>query len=228
METLAPLIAVVGADGSGKSTLAPDILAHVRQFRAAESGYLGLGSAATANRIRAWPIVGRGLEAILQRRASRARDPNDRIPDLPTALVLFGLSWKRRTRFMEMLRLRRAGVIVITDRYPQVEVGGLYDGPGLSAARAEGVLVRWLAARERSLYQWMASFRPTLVIRLHVDLATAYARKPDHDPDLLARKIAVTSQLTFNGAPIIDLDLRQPYELMRAAAIAAVDRALGF
>ena len=31
--------------------------------------------------------------------------------------------------------------MVITDRYPQVEVPGFYDGPGLSAARPDSRIV---------------------------------------------------------------------------------------
>ena len=115
---------------------------------------------------------------------------------------------------------------VVTDRYPQIEVAGFYDGPGLSAARAGNRVVGWLAARERWMYVWMAGHRPTLVIRLDIDLPTAVARKPDHDQALLARKIAATSQLRFQGATIVDLDARAPYAQVREQALDAVRAAL--
>lgn len=226
MEKLAPLIAVVGSDGSGKSTLAADLLAHVRRRRRAETAYLGLGSGAMGNRIKGWPVVGPMIERFFAKRAGKARDPRDRIPGLPTALVLYGFSMRRKARFEELLKLRRAGIAIVTDRYPQIDVPGFYDGPGLSAARAEGELVQKLAAKERAIYEWMASFVPTLVIRLHIDADTALRRKPDHARDLIERKVAATPLLEFNGAPIVELDATQPYGEELSLAKAAVDDAL--
>ncbi len=38
------------------------------------------------------------------------------------------------------------------------------------------------------------------------------ARKPDHKRESLARKIAITPQLTFGGAQLVDIDANQPLE----------------
>ncbi len=227
MGELAPLIAVVGCDGSGKSTLAADILTHVQKSRRAESGYLGLGSGAIGNRIKSWPIVGKSAERYLSKRATQARDPKQKIPGLGTAIVLYVFSLRRRARFKRVLALRKAGVAVVTDRYPQIDVPGFYDGPGLSAARAEGWLISWLAERERAIYEWMASFVPTLVVRLHVDAQTALQRKPDHNPELIRKKVEATPRLGFNGARIVDIDSTIPYDEERALATHAVSAALG-
>jgi thymidylate kinase len=116
---------------------------------------------------------------------------------------------------------------VVADRYPQIEVPGFYDGPGLSAAHTSNPLILWLAARERALYQLMAAQLPTLVLRLNISMETALARKPDHEPDLLARKIAVTPRLTFNGAHIVEIDANRPYDDVLAAVTQAIDKALG-
>jgi hypothetical protein len=76
------------------------------------------------------------------------------------------------------------------------------------------------------MYQEMASHLPTLVIRLNVDIDTAFARKLDHARELLERKIAVTPQLTFGGAPIVELDGREAFETVKAKAKAAIAEAL--
>lgn len=224
--TLAPLIAVVGSDGSGKSTLAADLLAYVREKRRAETVYLGLGSGAMGNRIKGWPLIGPILERFFTKRAGKARDPRGRIPGISTAFVLYAFSMRRKARFEQLISLRRSGIAIVTDRYPQVEIPGFYDGPGLSAARAEGKIVQVLAAKERAIYEWMASFVPTLVIRLHIDAETALARKPDHARDLIERKVAATPGLSFNGAPVFDIDATLPYDEELALAKAAVDEAL--
>jgi len=225
---LAPLIAIVGADGSGKSTLAADLLAALRaEGRRVELCYLGLGTGDLGNRIKSWPLIGPLLERKLVSKADQARDREAKIPGLATALVIYRLSLVRRKRFRRVLALRRRGVTVLTDRYPQTEIPALFEGPGLSAARAGSAAIRRLAARERAIYEWMARYVPDLVIRLNVDVETALARKPDHARVLIQRKVAVVPSLTFNGAPIVDLDARRPYAEVKAAALAAVGRVLG-
>jgi thymidylate kinase len=223
---LAPLIAIIGADGSGKTTLAKDLAAELARERQAEYVYLGLGSGPIGHRIAALPLIGPVIAKRIEKRAGRTRDPKDRIPGTLTALVVYWFSRKRKARFDAMMALRRRGVVVITDRYPQVEVPGFYDGPGLSAARAEGAFVRWLARREARLYAEMTAHVPTLVLRLGIDADTALARKPEHGRALVEAKIAVTPRLTFGGGPIADIDATMDYAAERALARRLIDQAL--
>lgn len=224
-ERLAPLIAVVGSDGSGKSTLSADLLAHVQKTRAAESGYLGLGSGEQGRRIGRWPIIGPPLHRFLDGIADKLREPGEPIPGRLAARYALNKSKKRRAKFEALLERRRAGVTIVTDRYPQIEVPGLHDGPIL-AGRATGPRLAAMQAEERALYAEMAAYVPTLVIRLHVDVDTVMARKPDHDRALITRKVETVPLLAFQGAPIVDIDATIPYEEELALAIAAVDAAL--
>jgi thymidylate kinase len=223
---MAPLIALVGCDGSGKSTLSNDMLALFSPDHRIALCYLGLGSGEMGERIKRWPLVGAWLERRIARRAGQTRTAGRTIPGLGTALVVYLFSIVRLRRFRQVLALRRRGVIVLTDRYPQIEVAGFYDGPGLSAGRPGTRVVAALAHRERRMYEWMASFAPDVVIRLNVDLETAHARKPDHGYDLLRQKVEVTPRLRFNGAPIVDIDSTEPYENVRAAVSQIVRRTI--
>lgn len=224
---LAPLIAIIGCDGAGKSTLAADLVSTLSAETETTLCYLGLGSGAIGSKIKGLPLVGPTVERSLARKALQTRTKERRIPGLATALVVYGFSVLRRRRFNQAVALREAGVVVVTDRYPQIEVAGFYDGPGLSAARAGSAAVAALATRERRMYERMADCRPTLVIRLRIDLATAVARKPDHDPALLASKIAATDVLTFQGAAIVDIDACAPYADVRRLAMDAVRTIIG-
>ncbi len=225
VERLAPLIAVVGSDGSGKSTLSQDILEHIRQSRPAELGYLGLGSGEQGRAIGRWPLIGPVLHKWLDSIADTLRDPRAEIPGLLAAHFAMRKSRKRRAQFTHLLERRRAGITIVTDRYPQVEVPGLHDGPIL-AGRANTPRLKRLQAEERALYAEMAAYRPTLVIRLNIDTDTVMQRKPDHVRALIARKVDSVPQLTFNGAPMIDLDATMPYEEELRLALEAVDAAL--
>lgn len=224
-ERLAPLIAVVGSDGSGKSTLSADLLAHIQKTRAAESGYLGLGSGEQGRRIGRWPIIGPPLHRFLDGIADKLREPGAPIPGTLAARYALNKSQKRRAKFDALIAQRRVGKVIVTDRYPQIEVPGLHDGPILAGIATTSRLAA-MQAEERALYAQMAAYKPTLVIRLHVDVDTVMARKPDHDRALIARKVETVPLLAFNGAPIVDIDATIPYEEELAIATAAVDAAL--
>lgn len=222
---LAPLIAVVGSDGSGKSTLAADLLAHVAQSRTAESGYLGLGSGEQGRRIGRWPLIGPALHRWLDSIADRLRDPHAPIPGWLAARYALRKSHRRKAKFDALVARRAAGVTIVTDRYPQIEVPGLHDGPILAGvATTPGQ--RAMQAEERALYAAMAAYVPTLVVRLSVDIDTVMARKPDHDRALITRKVETVPLLTFSGAPMVELDATMDYAAELKLAKAAVDVAL--
>ena len=222
---LAPLISIVGTDGSGKTTVSSAVLSFVKRYGPAETAHLGLKSGDIGRAIKSFSFGGATAEHFLQKKATQARDRNNRIPGVGTAIVIFAFSQFRIRRFKRMMALRRKGIIIVTDRYPQIDVPGFYDGPGLSAARAEGWLIGWLARRERRQYEWMASYLPNLVIRLNVDLETAFARKPDHKYESLRQKVEATPHLRFGGAPIIDIDSRLPLdEVLTIARQAIADK----
>jgi hypothetical protein len=73
----------------------------------------------------------------------------------------------------------------------------------------------------------MASHVPALVIRLNIDADTAHQRKPDHKLGILQDKVAILPTLHFNGANILDLDGRDPYEQVLKTALDAARTAIG-
>ncbi|MEE4452809.1 hypothetical protein [Novosphingobium resinovorum] len=222
-DLLAPCVALVGCDGSGKSTLARDLTALLDREAPTRSMYLGLGTGDLGRRIGRIPLVGGIVERFLTNKADKAHAaPDKRLPGLATALAMFGFSLARKRRFDRVLAMRRHGVRVITDRYPQAELAGGFDGPGLSWTRHGSAAVERLAARERRLYQDMAAYRPTLVIRLNVTVETALARKSDHTRALLEKKLAIVPTLRFDGARIVDVDATRPYPEVLATVLALV------
>lgn len=111
--------------------------------------------------------------------------------------------------------------MIIADRFPQLGVPGPMDGLGLALARQTG-LVGLLARSERRRYQAMVANVPDLVLRLNVSLEVAIRRKPDHRLSSLTRKIADVPRLTFEGAPIVEIDAQQPFDQVLAQAKAAI------
>lgn len=207
--------------------MSEDLITHLHDEGPIEWLYLGQSSGNIARWIKARPVIGPALERYLVGKADRAHSVKTTAPDTATTLVIYILSHWRAHKFRRMLRLNRRGVLVITDRYPQAEVPGFhFDGAGLGAVNAESWLGRKLAAREQRLYQWMASYVPALVIRLNIDADTAHLRKPDHKLSMLRDKVAVLPGLHFNGARILDLDGRDPYEQVLDTALSTARAAL--
>lgn len=224
---MAPLIAIIGSDGSGKSTVCDHMLEWVRRYGPAGRAHLGKQSGNIGRALGQLPLVGAAMDRLIRRKVDGVNDrvKHDLQPTLLPALVISAFTLRRRHRFNRMLALRRQGLIVITDRFPQVEIPGAYDGPAFPDTASGGSrLVVALARHEHATFEWMASHRPDLVLRLNVDLDTACRRKPDHRRELLAAKIAVTPLLKYSGAPIVDIDASQSLELVFGDAEAAVAR----
>lgn len=220
----APIIAFIGCDGSGKSTLSVEIAELLNKKRQTSLFYLGLGSGDIGRRIQKLPFIGPAIERNLSRKATKTRNPGENIPGLLTAFVVFLFSCKRYFSFQKLLKAHQNNIQVVTDRYPQAELSGCCDGPGLSAGRTTNPLIAWLVCAEKRLYQKMASVHPTVIIFLDVDLQTAVARKPDHNVELLATKIEKTRTLHFDGAPIEKIDACQSYAAVKEQALAVIQK----
>ncbi len=216
---LPPMIAVVGCDGSGKSTLVSALAAWLAGFQPTAVCHLGKQSGNAGRALARLPFFGRQLEASLYTKAKTAETQAG--PDLATAIGIYAFAIRRARRFRRMMALRAAGKTIVTDRFPQTEVPGPMDGPGLGNARSTG-LTGLLARRERQAFDAMAAHLPNLVLRLNVSPQVAHQRKPDHRPSSLAIKTRILSSLTFQGARIVDIDAEQPPAVVEAQAKAAI------
>ena len=222
----APLIAIVGCDGSGKSTVSAAVLAVAQRFGEARAVHLGKQSGNVGRALSRLPLLGGTVDRTITRQTLKIGGKKERNPGIFAALVIYAFLIRRVRRFRRMLALWRQGTIIVADRFPQLDVPTAYDGPGMIAGAPAGRLVRVLAARELARFEWMTQVKPDLVIRLNVDFATACARKPDHKPDALRRKIEATPRFRFGGAPIVEIDADRPLAEVLADAETAVVRAL--
>lgn len=205
---LSPLIAIIGCDGSGKSTVSEHVLSWATEYGPAATAHLGKQQGNVGRNLANLPIIGRLIDRMIERKVATVHSSykTKKTPGVISAMVMYLFTVRRVRRFKRMLALRKQGLIIITDRFPQLDYPRAYDGPDLDVTAEGNFVVRWLANREQLAFEWMTSHRPNLVIRLNVDLDTACARKPDHLRERLARKVKVTPLLKFNGAPIVEID----------------------
>ncbi|MFT2256768.1 thymidylate kinase [Escherichia coli] len=216
-----PLIAVIGSDGSGKSTVCEHLIAYMKHYGPAVQVHLGKQAGNVGRAAAKLPLLGRSVGKAIESNTKKVKTKKSRIGLLPSAVIIAFVG-RRLLRFRRMLAYRRQGFIVLTDRFPQAQIPGAYDGTVFPVDVEGSRFVRWLAARERAAFQWMAGQKPDLVLKLNVSLAVACARKPDHRKAALEKKIAVTPLLTFEGADIVDLDADRPIEEVLLAAEKAI------
>ncbi len=217
------IVAVVGCDGSGKTRLAADLVADLRKTQPVERRYMGLVSGETGDKIKQLPVIGVALERYLASKVRRAQDMKKKVPGPFTAVVMYLFSVWRVLQMRRVMKRARNGTLIIAERYPQAEIAGFhYDGPGLSADRSSNWFVRKLAAREQKLYDWMAEQKPNLIIRLNVDLETAFARKSDHPRAELSDKIEKMPTIDYNGSRIFEIDSALPYAEVLETALRTI------
>jgi thymidylate kinase len=225
-QKFAPMIAIIGCDGSGKSTVSEQVLLYAGKYGPAALAHLGKQAGNVGRALSNLPLIGGLFGKLISRKVAsvnKSRAKN-KTPGILPALVMYAFAIRRVRRFRRMLALREQGLIIITDRFPQLDFPKAFDGPELNAGVKGNFFVRWLARREHAAFEWMTSYKPDMVIRLNVDIDTAMERKPDHIREALMKKIAITPQLTFQGAPIVDIDTTQPLQDVVAEANAAVAR----
>lgn len=214
-----PLIAVIGSDGSGKTTVCEYLVICLQKYGPTEKVHLGKQAGNVGRAVVKLPLMGNSLGNVIERNKVKTAK---KLPGVVPALVIMFFVARRLLRFRHMLTCRRQGLIVLADRYPQIQIPGAYDGTVFPVNTEGSRFVSWLAEQERSAFHWMASHKPDLVIKLNVDLDVACVRKPDHRREALARKIAITPQLTFGGAPLVDIDANQPLDEVLADAEKAI------
>lgn len=225
-----PVIAVIGCDGSGKSTVCEHLIGYVGRYGPVVRVHLGKQAGNVGRAASRLPLLGNLVRKEIEHNTKKIKAIKSRTGLLPS-LVISAFVVRRLLRFRRMLAFRQQGFIILTDRFPQAQIPGAYDGTVFPLNVEGSRFVRWLAGRERSAFQWMAGHKPDLVIKLNVALEVACARKPDHCKASLAKKIAVTPRLTFEGADIVNIDANRPIDevlAMTENAIAEFMAAQGY
>ncbi len=214
-----PIIAIIGCDGSGKSTVSEHLIEFINQYGDAVRVHLGKQAGNVERQLVKLPLLGKKLgKTIDRKKLSVAKSKIGVVP----ALVMMFFVLRRLFRFRRMLRFHHRGLIILADRFPQIQIPGAYDGVQLPERIPGRPFINWLAGCEHQAFHWMASYKPDLVLKLNVDIDVACARKPDHRRESLAKKVAVTSKLTFPGSQIVDIDVNQPLDCVLPIAERAV------
>jgi thymidylate kinase len=218
------IIAVVGVDGSGKSTLAQTLVAALQPYVETRIMYFGSGDG-PASWFR-WPLkLVRGVllpGSIAKESRSASGSRRSLVVSAARCVWALTLAVEKVQKSRKADRARRRGIVVVCDRFPQVQFPGGNDGPLLDQwANSGSSFKRSLAALEGRAYRSALRVKPDLVVKLQVGLDVAMSRRPGLDPEYLQRRMDLISSLDF-GTNTIAVDAAQPPEAVRSLALEAV------
>lgn len=189
------IIAFLGPDGAGKSTVIKEVYKRLVKVIDINKFYLGSGDGQSS-----WmrkPL--KYMYTILLRKGALDRK-SKKIDSLgnvhregenklaKTIRSLGQLPWtyslarERKRKLLKVCRFRNKGYIVITDRYPQIQVKDMCDGPRYylnDKVAKDTLFYRILATIERKSFEITNVIKPDLVIILKVSSEIAYKRKPE-------------------------------------------------
>lgn len=195
-----PTIAFVGADGSGKTSMSAEIATWLGAKLAVSRYYMGSKQPSKSTN---WSYLGFRAFRRAHRDLSRRTRKNGMIT---TALASVRDVWLAAHHLAvasdRLARLRKSrsdnnlGRVVLLDRYPLDTIGQtrrerLLDGPSIEPGTSQ--TLKRLADLEVRLYQKFEP--PDGLVFLTVDPQVAVARKPDHDPAVIADKAMAASNL---------------------------------
>ncbi len=223
------LIAFVGCDGSGKSTMVGETRAFLAPKLDVFPMYLGSGDGSSSLLRKPMKVVrdvafgpSRNKGTIAKKAEVGASHPG--AMSAAKALWAVTLAAEKNRKLRQVMRARTRGMVVICDRWPQMQFAGELDGPRLTHWADGAAWQRRLAAYELRPYELARRFPPDLVIRLDVDVDTAAARRPEDGRDYLEHRIGLVRALTFDGSLFgaVDIDATEPPDKVLTAILRAI------
>jgi thymidylate kinase len=203
------VIAVIGSDGAGKSSVTQALNSWLAPKVDVIQVYFGSGQGRSS--LLRLPLK-LGLQLMRRRSGGPSLDPEARrTRDVSPSRALWAvlLAREKRGKLRMAMRARERGFVVICDRYPQTDVGGVSDGPILwrwqeSQTRPKRALARW----ERGIYELGEDIAPDVVVRLLVSPDAAASRRPTDNPEELAFRTKLVKDLHFERARhgVVDVD----------------------
>ncbi len=222
-------IAVIGSDGAGKSTVIQHIKTWLSWRLTVRTYYMGSSQpsfgTSVVKRISKMAQMGsKGCERFLGSK-NFVTNGAQSIARLLTSFRFLAEAKDRQKRYRAGQREAACGSIIIYDRLPFAAVrihGRAMDGPRIVEHYGEEMtpFIRKLAQREESIYQQILPAECMLV--LHVSLAVALARKPDHKRATMEAKNLAIQQIARDGHNLTEVNTDQPLDVVLSEVKSAL------
>lgn len=208
------IIAIVGIDGSGKTST----LSYIEKLFAIQMNvckvFLGNGkSGASWYRKILFSIYGTKVK---KRKSNNSEEliprKKQKVSWLYALWILVCLFDKERN-LKSAISAKANGSLVISDRWPQREVVGTFDGSRINVDNPKNRIVRYVKKREQKFLLLASLIKPDLIVRLRISPETSLIRKPG---ELTMNQAEQNSQLLndieWGKTKIVDVDADKSIE----------------
>lgn len=200
----APVVVILGADGVGKSTQSTMVTRELHKKLDVERVYLGAGKGSVSLLRRPLVLVRALFRRSSSKKANPGNDEQGASRKRGRARKIFDFLWGvtvalEKKKWLGQIRAySERGIIVICDRYPQVSVGGMGDGPLLQEYLVHrNPFLRRIAAYEQAIYRGFEEFPPQLAIKLLADPEVIKLRRPEMDATRIRLKQKIVEDMKF-------------------------------
>ncbi len=208
------LISFIGVDGAGKTTLATYLAEWLSWKINCRYVYLGTGDGQSSflNRIKKEIVMRRKKTEGSFKDSHAGEQRQMAAPSIKKQLKIIVLNYiclsndkyKYRT-IRKIFKMVNKGCIVITDRYPQMQFDGIYDGLTVNSFAGNKVLVALnerIKQKEIKIYKKMCDVGPSIVIKLEIPVEISIKRKPCSGRALeqVKQKVEITPKIHYKNA----------------------------
>ena len=222
------VVVFLGCDGAGKSTTLKYVKKELSKKIDVKSVYLGSGDGSSSlirkpMKLIAKKVGGKGVGHAVEKEYSEKKKVSIKARLYSFAKIIWAvtLANEKKKKLREMTKARNNGLVVLCDRYPQIEVAGYSDGPLLTRYLSKGKGLFYQIARwEYSIYRSFYFNPPDLTIKLMVPTEVAIERKPEMTPEEIENKKAAIAKMNFsrnNEEIYTDCDINESLSKVMAA-----------
>lgn len=208
-------IAVLGCDGSGKSTQMVELKRILSTKIDAKSFYLGSNKGSRSNTRRVFEIV-RDKKLV-----SRIRI----LEQLLSLLLAVSIGIEKKSRIQKAYNLKKKGLIVLFDRFPQNENYSFNDGPLLLKTRNSGNFIfRKIGEFEKKLYSPAKDKCPDIIFKLVADPSTLAERREMTIEQATMKQNSIIGMKFDDKSPIIKIDANMSIEKVTSEILKTIQK----
>lgn len=204
------VVAFLGSDGAGKSTTIAYVKKEFSKKIDVKTIYLGSGDGSSSilrkpMKMIARRVGGKGVghaiekEYDMHKKTKNGISLKARIYNFAKIIWAITLAKEKKKKLRQVTKARNAGMLVLLDRYPQVETPGFNDGPLLGRYLENGHgLLYCIAKWELGIYKSAAYNPPDMTIKLVVPTEVAIIRKPEMTKEEIENKKKVVMAMELS------------------------------
>lgn len=211
------VVAFLGCDGAGKSTTLDYLYHEYKKKLDVKTIYLGSGDGSSSllrkpMKMVARRVGGKGLGHQVEKEYQEKKKVSlkSRLYSIAKVLWAVTLAKEKKGKLREMTKARNQGMLVLTDRYPQIVMPGYSDGPLLTKylKNGKGLFYR-IAKWEYSIYESSTINAPDLTVKLMLPTEIAIQRKPEMTAEEIENKKAAVMAINVSRSVLVDTSHRK-------------------